>query len=87
MAAGVPAWLARQCVAAYGDAVVPQITEAIGRAMSTLVPTDGTALDLFCGAAGGWSLGLHRAGYRTVAACEIDDWRRSVFAAAIGRKT
>jgi len=55
--------------------------------MSTLVPTDGTALDLFCGAAGGWSLGLHRAGYRTVAACEIDDWRRSVFAAAIGRKT
>ena len=38
------------------------------------------ALDLFCGAAGGWSLGLHRAGVRTVAACEIDDWRRSAFA-------
>ncbi len=39
------------------------------------------ALDLFCGAAGGWSLGLHRAGVRTVAACEIDPWRRAVFSA------
>ena len=38
------------------------------------------ALDLFCGAAGGWSLGLHRAGVRTIAACEIDDWRRQTFA-------
>jgi DNA (cytosine-5)-methyltransferase 1 len=37
-------------------------------------------LDLFCGAAGGWSLGLHRAGFRTVAACEIDPWRRAVYA-------
>jgi DNA (cytosine-5)-methyltransferase 1 len=39
------------------------------------------ALDLFAGAAGGWSLGLHRAGIRTVAACEIDEWRRTCFAA------
>jgi DNA (cytosine-5)-methyltransferase 1 len=39
-------------------------------------------LDLFSGAAGGWSLGLSRAGYRTVAACEIVDWRRAVFAAS-----
>lgn len=37
------------------------------------------ALDLFCGAAGGWSLGMHRAGYDTVAACEIEPWRRAVF--------
>jgi DNA (cytosine-5)-methyltransferase 1 len=37
------------------------------------------ALDLFCGGAGGWSLGLHRAGFTTVAACEIDPWRREVF--------
>ena len=37
-------------------------------------------LDLFSGACGGWSLGAHRAGYRTVAACEVDPWRRSVFA-------
>lgn len=37
-------------------------------------------LDLFCGAAGGWSLGLHCAGFTTVAACEIDPWRRAVFA-------
>lgn len=37
------------------------------------------ALDLFCGAAGGWSLGLHRAGIETTAACEIDPWRREVF--------
>lgn len=36
-------------------------------------------LDLFCGAAGGWSLGLHRAGFKTVAACEVDPWRRAVF--------
>ena len=37
-------------------------------------------LDLFCGAAGGWSLGLHRAGFQTVAACEIDQARRAAFA-------
>lgn len=36
-------------------------------------------LDLFCGAGGGWSLGLHWAGYHTVAACEADPWRREVF--------
>lgn len=36
-------------------------------------------VDLFCGAAGGWSLGFHRAGFNTVAACEIDDWRRARF--------
>lgn len=40
-----------------------------------------TVIDLFCGGAGGWSLGLHRAGYRTVAACEADPWRRAMFAA------
>lgn len=39
-----------------------------------------TVLDLFCGAVGGWSLGLHRAGYRTVAAAELDPWRRAMFA-------
>jgi hypothetical protein len=38
-------------------------------------------LDIFSGAAGGWSKGLQRAGYTTVAACEIDPWRREVFAA------
>jgi hypothetical protein len=37
-------------------------------------------LDLFAGAAAGWSLGLHRAGFETVAACEIDPWRRACFA-------
>lgn len=36
-------------------------------------------LDLFSGACGGWSLGLERAGFRTVAACEIDPWRRARF--------
>lgn len=37
-------------------------------------------LDLFCGAAGGWSLGLHQAGpFATVAACEVDPWRRATF--------
>jgi DNA (cytosine-5)-methyltransferase 1 len=34
------------------------------------------ALDLFSAAAGGWTLGLHRAGFVTVAACEIIEWRR-----------
>lgn len=38
-----------------------------------------TVLDLFSGAAGGWSLGLHRAGLRTVAACENDPWRAEMF--------
>lgn len=37
------------------------------------------ALDLFAGACGGWTLGLHRAGIETVAACEIDPWRRAVY--------
>jgi len=37
-------------------------------------------IDLFCGACGGWSLGMERAGFETVAACEFDPWRRSVFA-------
>lgn len=36
-------------------------------------------LDLFSGACGGWSLGMHRAGYETIAACEFDPWRRAVF--------
>ncbi|MGP2492632.1 DNA cytosine methyltransferase [Mesorhizobium sp. PUT5] len=38
-----------------------------------------TVLDLFSAAAGGWSLGLHRAGFVTVAACEIVEWRRFLY--------
>ncbi|QKR98274.1 DNA cytosine methyltransferase [Sphingomonas sp. CL5.1] len=38
------------------------------------------ALDLFSAAAGGWTLGLHRAGFITVAACEIIEWRRILYA-------
>lgn len=37
-------------------------------------------LDLFSAAAGGWSLGMHRAGFRTIAACEAVDWRRALYA-------
>jgi DNA (cytosine-5)-methyltransferase 1 len=37
------------------------------------------ALDLFSAAAGGWSLGLHRAGFETIAACEVVDWRRALY--------
>lgn len=37
-------------------------------------------LDLFSGACGGWSLGFERAGFVTIAACEIDPWRRAQFA-------
>ncbi|MDX0897454.1 DNA cytosine methyltransferase [Sinorhizobium medicae] len=36
-------------------------------------------LDLFSAAAGGWALGMHRAGYRTIAACEVVDWRRALY--------
>ena len=36
-------------------------------------------LDLFSAAAGGWSLGMHRAGFRTMAACEVIDWRRALY--------
>jgi DNA (cytosine-5)-methyltransferase 1 len=39
----------------------------------------GNVLDLFSGAAGGWSLGMHRAGFRTVAACEVIPWRRALY--------
>lgn len=38
------------------------------------------ALDLCAGGAGGWSLGLHRAGFNTVAACEAVGWRRQMLA-------
>lgn len=38
-----------------------------------------TVLDLFSAAAGGWSLGLHRAGFETVAACEFVAWRRALY--------
>lgn len=37
-------------------------------------------LDLFSAAAGGWSLGLHRAGFQTLAACEWIAWRRALYA-------
>jgi len=37
-------------------------------------------LDLFSAAAGGWSLGMHRAGFKTIAACENVDWRRALYA-------
>lgn len=42
--------------------------------------TDLTVLDLFSAAAGGWSLGAHRAGFRTIAAAEKVDWRRDMYA-------
>ncbi|WP_418025309.1 DNA cytosine methyltransferase (plasmid) [Paracoccus sp. TD-10] len=43
------------------------------------LPLPLRALDLFSGAAGGWSLGLHRAGFVTLAACEIVQWRRILY--------
>lgn len=36
-------------------------------------------LDLFSAACGGWSLGMHRAGFRTMAACEAVAWRRALY--------
>lgn len=41
--------------------------------------SDLTVLDLFSAAAGGWSLGAHRAGFRTIAAAEKVDWRRTMY--------
>lgn len=41
---------------------------------------DLTVLDLFSAACGGWSLGMHRAGFRTVAAAEKEAWRRAIYA-------
>lgn len=41
---------------------------------------DLTVLDLFSAACGGWSLGMHRAGFRTAAACEWIAWRRAIYA-------
>jgi DNA (cytosine-5)-methyltransferase 1 len=38
-------------------------------------------LDLFSAAAGGWSLGMHRAGFTTIAACEVEAWRRAMYSA------
>ena len=38
-----------------------------------------SVLDLFSAAAGGWSLGMHNAGFHTVAACEAIDWRRTLY--------
>lgn len=40
-----------------------------------------TSADIFSGGAGGWTLGLHRAGFKTLAASEIDPWRREIYAA------
>lgn len=40
---------------------------------------DRSVLDLFSAAAGGWSLGMHRAGFHTVAACEAIAWRRALY--------
>lgn len=48
--------------------------------MTGLRGKSGRVLDLFSGAVGAWSLGMHRAGYVTVAACEADPWRRAIFA-------
>lgn len=44
-----------------------------------------TAIDLFCGAAGGWTLGLHWAGVTVVSAAEANAHRRAAHAARWGR--
>lgn len=41
--------------------------------------SNNSVLDLFSAAAGGWSLGMHRAGFETVAACEFVPWRRALY--------
>ena len=71
--------MARNCIAAYGDAIVPQIAEAIFRSMRPLFPGATRVLDLFSGAAGGWSLAAEWAGLDVVAGCEFDPWRRQAY--------
>jgi DNA (cytosine-5)-methyltransferase 1 len=53
---------------------------SVSRIAEKLTEAQRDVLDLFSAAAGGWSLGMHRAGYRTVAACEAVDWRRALYA-------
>lgn len=43
------------------------------------MPHEIEVLDLFSAAAGGWSLGMHRAGFKTIAACEFIEWRRALY--------
>ena len=74
--------LYRAICAAQGDAIVPQVAYHIVSIMHRLIPTPGRVLDLFCGAVGGWSYACRWAGLDVVAACEIDPWRRQVYAAA-----
>jgi len=73
--------LYRAICAAQGDAIVPQVAYHIVRAMSALFPDARRVLDLFCGAVGGWTYACTWAGLEVVAACEIDPWRREVYAA------
>lgn len=47
--------------------------------MNTFAGGRMEVLDLFAGAVGAWSIGMHRTGFRTIAACEIDPWRRAIF--------
>ncbi len=49
-----------------------------------LYPTGTRVLDLFAGAAGGWSLAARWAGLEVVGACELDPWRRGVLADRYG---
>lgn len=50
------------------------------RTVAALYVERGGVLDLFSAAAGGWSLGMHRAGFKTIAACEAVEWRRILYA-------
>ena len=73
--------LYRAICAAQGDAIVPQVAYQIIRAMSAMFPDARRVLDLFSGAVGGWTYACTWAGLDVVTACEIDPWRREVYAA------
>jgi site-specific DNA-cytosine methylase len=49
--------------------------------MSAMFPEARRVLDLFSGAVGGWTYACRWAGLEVVAACEVDPWRREVYAA------
>ncbi len=76
----VDAWLAMphrerlRWVSALGDSVMPAITGPICRVMRRLCG-GATAIELFAGAVGGWSLGAREAGIDVVAIAEADRWR------------
>lgn len=55
--------------------------------MMPMYPQSHTALELFSGGVGGWRYACEEVGLDVIAACEVDPWRRQVYAAVHGERT